>query len=581
MGSKTRVRPISQGLSWLNAIMNLFAAKEIVIPSKFRDRVEVVENSLNNDISGLVNSVLDFGISAASVNYSIESSNKTVKTALNDWLVNVNESLRGKVPTGINEFAKQYFIERWKRSSFIVVRTKWEMRNGYKLPTKMWLVNGADIEILDDEEAKELGTEKYQLRITKEKAISIPKNKDEKIFVQKPFESWTSDYPVPYLIKKGTFYNLESLRLLSEKGNAVVGKAMEYLLLLKKGDKDLAKTQNPDFIYSEEELKDIKSHFQRLADEMRSQAGTPLHVTNFDTEIEHIIPDFERILKSALYSPIERRILASIGFIEVVEGVTTSRKDSVINPKVFMSEVQAGVNDFSCLLKDILLTIIEENKNLRPKLMKADIIQVRTSPIKQFLSNDAKEFLRSQYDRGLISKRTFVELCGDMDFDAEIERRTEETDAKLDDLMTPPMIQNINQGVPGQEAPNPDKKTSPDKQGPEKKNYTAQNINAEHVKIKEGSVKTSKKDNHNHSAEINIVLDGEEILDFSGKTDESDGHTHTISNLTETDPAEDGHTHKLKFETSNLDLDIKTKLIKYQNLLKQSSLLDKVNKDKE
>lgn len=580
--AKTNVKGSgSSGLSWFTKMLQLFSSQAINIPGGIKQQTEAIEDALNNDVSGLVNSILDFGISAARVDFSVESSNKTVETKLNDWLKNINESLRGKIPTGVSELAKQYYIERWKKSSFILVRTIWETRDGFKVPTKLWLVDGKDIDILDEKESRELGSEDYRLKIGDNKYIKLPKNKNEKIFIQKPFESWTCDYPTPYLIKKGTYYNLKSLELLANKGNNVIAKALEYMMLLKKGDKDLAKTQNPDFVYSEQELKDIKDGFQRMMDDSRSQAGIPFHVSNFDTELEHIIPDLEKVLQSSLYSPIERRILASLGFIEVVEGVTTSRKDSVINPKVFMSEVQSAVNDFSSLMKDILMTIIEENRELRPKLTKADYIQIRTSPIKQFLSNDAKEFLRSLYDRGLMSKRTFVELCGDMDFDAEIERRNTETKAKLDDIMTPPMIQNINQGIPGQESPNPDKKTSPDKQGPEKKNYTAQSFEKSSVKIKEATSKTSKKDNHSHIASFNVIVDGEKILEFSGQTDEVDGHTHTISNINETDPAEDGHTHRLRFETSNLDIDEKTKLIKYQNLVKQASLLDKLNKDKE
>lgn len=462
------LKPISQGLSWLTTILDLFAAKSIIVPNNFREQVKVVNESLNNDVSGLVNSILDFGISAGNVDFSVESDNKTISEILNKWLKNINEDLRGQIPTGIKELAKQYYIERWKKSSFIVVRTIWEEKDGYTLPTKIWLVDGKDVQILDDNEAKILGSEKYELILGDNKTISLPKSENERIYIQKPFESWTTSYPTPYLIKKGTYYNLESLRILVEKGNNVVAKALEYIMLLKKGDKDLAKTNNPNFVYSEEELKDVKSKFQNFSDQMRSQAGLPLHVTNFDTDLEHIIPDFEKILQSSLFSPMERRILASLGFIEVVEGVTTSRKDSVINPKVFMSEVEAAVKDFSNLLRDIMITIIKENRKLKPKLMNS-YIEVRTSPIKQFLSKDAKDFLRSQYDRGLLSKRTIVELCSDVDFDAEIERRRKETDDELDQVMFPPMIQNINQDP----NLNNDKDPDPNKTGPESKNFTA------------------------------------------------------------------------------------------------------------
>jgi len=62
--------------------------------------------------------------------------------------------------------------------------------------------------------------------------------------------------------------------------------------------------------------------------------GTSAYITNFDTNFEHIIPEYSKILKAELYNPIERRILASLGFIDVVQGVS-SRRESVINPKPF------------------------------------------------------------------------------------------------------------------------------------------------------------------------------------------------------------------------------------------------------
>ena len=60
----------------------------------------------------------------------------------------------------------------WKRSSFLLTRTKWETQQGYKLPTNMWLVDGADIVVEDkNKEVKTIGDERYKLYVNQEQSI--------------------------------------------------------------------------------------------------------------------------------------------------------------------------------------------------------------------------------------------------------------------------------------------------------------------------------------------------------------------------------------------------------------------------
>ena len=477
--AKTRISAKTPTLAWLSQLLQLYSAQSISVPTEFRDQVNAVDTILHGDTSGLVNSLLDFAIESACVDFSVETSNATLTDKLNAWLANVNSSLRGKIPVGIDALAKEYFRERWKSSSFIVLRTVWEDVDGLKLPTKMWFCNGRDVEIFDDEEtrAKTLGSEEYKLIVSKDKRLSIPTSKQEKIFIQKPFEKWSADYPTPYLIKRGVYYNLKFLEMLNEKGANLVNKALEYLMLLKKGDVELAKLGKPEFTYDEEDLKKIKKDFQTSMDERNVTPGIPAYISNFDTSIEHLIPDYQKALASELYSPIERRILAGLGFIEVLEGITSSRKDSVLNPKVFVSEVKAGLNDFATLITDVLMTAIELNKDNHRKYANVEMIQIRTSPLKNFFGDDILQFLRSMYDRGLISKRTIVELGVDIDFDAEVERRKREQadgiDQKYDATMFPPIVNNIDEQM-GKNIAKPNKPTdnTPEKKkGPEAKNF--------------------------------------------------------------------------------------------------------------
>jgi len=487
-------------LRWLSDMISFLQGEELVIPTKYREQVLETKALLNGDSSGLASTLLDFAISAAvDVDYNIETNNQSLGVLLNNWLGDINSSLRGKVPTGIESLAKEYFRERWKGSSFLLLRTAWEDVDGYYLPTKMWFVDGEDIEVeTKDEETVILGDEKYLLRIKKNKSIPLGVSKDEMLFVQKPFTSWGQLYPVPFLIQRGTFYNLKFLEILNGKGVNVLTKALEYLMLIKKGTERLALEGRSEFVYSDEDLKAVKNALGIAAQNSRSQSGIMSYATNFDTEIEHLIPEYNKILNGELHAPIEKRILGSLGLIDIVQGMSSSRKESLLNPKPFMGEVQSGVNDFSAMIKDIVITIAEQNATRHKKNFSAkNIIEIRTSPIKLFMDNKIKTLLRNMYDRGILSKRTAAELIGDLDYDMERERRTRETNTGDDDLMIAPVIQNNGQ-IPSvtKTTKISDKDVSPDKTGLESLDFKNANTEFEQAPYSKNSDLPSQvKDN--------------------------------------------------------------------------------------
>lgn len=479
--AKDIINPRTPSLAWLNYLMQLVSGQQISIPGDFKDKVCSIQDLLKNDETGLINSLLDFSVSSACVNFSVESTNENFSEVLNSWLADINGSLRGKVPTGVKNLAKQYYIERWKGSSFIVLRTIWERVDGMILPTKMWFCDGKDIIIDGDKTVATLGGERYKLKISDNKSISLPNSKEELIFVQKPFEQWGADYPTPYLFKRGVYYNAKFLAILNKKGSNVLGKAIEYMLLMKKGNKDLALTNRPEFTYSDADLKASKEAFSKTVEDLRTTGGLPAHFTNFDTEMEELIPDYKKALSGELYAPVERRILAGLGFMEIVEGIST-RRDAILNPRSFMTEVKNGVSDFKSLLSDVLKTVLELNKKTHKKWSNTSMIEIRNTPVTEFYTEDSKAYLRGLYDRGVISKRTLVEVTGEADFDAEIERRKAEK--VIEDLMFPPVIQNQgtvdNPTQPLKKTEN----TSPDKTGPEKKNYNlAEEVSTEEVEV--------------------------------------------------------------------------------------------------
>jgi len=439
---------LNNALRWLANMITLYQSDEIVIPDKFRNQVLEIRKLLKSDVSGLVNSILDFAINCCTtIEYSAETDNNNLTELLNNWLNTANYELKGIIPVGLKSLAKEYFRERWKGSSFLLLRTIWEKKDNFILPVKLWFVDGEDIIVEDGNETRVLGQEKYYLRIGKKNKIKLPKEKNELIFIQKPYTKWSSLEPIPFLIQRGIFKNLKFLEILEKKGEFVVSKALEYLMILKKGTERLALTSNPDFIYSEEDLKKIKQDLQDFLEKRKSERGTPVYTTNFDTEIEHIIPEYRRALEQELYTPIERRILAGLGVVEVIRGYgASSRLESIFNPKPFIAEVEAAIEDFKMLLTDIIYTIIEKNKKQHPKYFSDNNkIKINNTLIKHFIDDKLRQTLRSLYDRGLLSKQTAVEVLGNVSFEVEKKRRTREWEEKLNLIFHPPVIVNREQ----------------------------------------------------------------------------------------------------------------------------------------
>jgi cation transport regulator ChaB len=211
---------------------------------------------------------------------------------------------------------------------------------------------------------------------------------------------------------------------------------------MKKGTEALALTKDPNFVYSESELKQIKDDFVKHVDDTKNSAGvTPTYIANFDTLLEHITPDYTKIISSDLYGPIERKILAGLGLIEIVRGIASDRREATLNPRPFIAEVTSGISDFRLLVTDILRTIMEKNRKQHRKYAE-EKLAVHSTPIKEFITEDVRAHLRSLYDRGTLSKRTYTEVVGDTDFDIEIDRRKKEAKDKLEKIMYPQVVQN-------------------------------------------------------------------------------------------------------------------------------------------
>ncbi len=431
--------------NWLQELLAYLGTDLIKVPRNYRMQVLGVKQMLRTDDSGLVSSMLDFAVDSASdVDYSVETTNNNLTTLLDKWIQNVNISLLGDVPTGLQALSKQYFTERWKGSSFLLLRTKWESVDGYNLPTKLWFVHGEDIvpRKKPKDEVVILGNQRYDLRVTPKRKLPLVNTPEHKIFIQQPYEYWGTELTTPFVIRRGLFRNLALLSMLINKGGSVIGKALEYLLILKKGSEAMSKENRPDFTYSAGDLQKVKDLFGEVVKDRQYNTGIPTYTTNWDTELEHHIPNYDRVLKQELYVAIEKRLFAGLGLVNILEG-GASRKETILNPKPFIGEVTAGVNDFSNLIKDIMIMIVAKNKNSHRKFFgDGRVLKIRHTPVKAFMSDEFKKILRSLYDRGSLSKRTLDELVGEVDYNFEVKRREDEFENKEDIIMFAPVIQN-------------------------------------------------------------------------------------------------------------------------------------------
>jgi len=422
----------------------LFSSGDISVPSEYHERCEKIREMLDNDVSGIINTVLDYAVDSASdAKYKIQCSNETLQKILNEWIGMINIEIPG-VPAGLQSLSKEYFKERWEGSSFCVLRVKdWATITidnvSVKVPTTMWFVNGSSVYVnRPDEKNFKLGSDKYFL--DNNQKISIPENKEENIIIQKPFNRWFDQYATPYLIKRGVYKNWLGIKILQEKSDEVISKVLPYLFLIKKGTEKMFLEGDVD--YSDDELKEQTENFKKSVEEYKNQKGkTPTNSIPFDTSYEHLMPDLGKVLKEELYRQGYRAILSGLGFIDMLE-IAPSRQESRLNPKAFIAEINDGVGGFKSILLEVITLIEQKNKGIHPKLFTdKGRLTIINSPLKINVEQILAD-VRGGFDRGPISITSYLETLG-FDPETEIENRVVEANRGLEDTMYPHVIQNM------------------------------------------------------------------------------------------------------------------------------------------
>ena len=99
---------------WGAFVRWMFSSKTIEIPGDFQGRCADIKEMLDNDVSGIVSTLLDYMVnSAAEAKFKVECSNETLENLLDIWLQQINIYV-DLIPTGIQELAREYYRERWK-----------------------------------------------------------------------------------------------------------------------------------------------------------------------------------------------------------------------------------------------------------------------------------------------------------------------------------------------------------------------------------------------------------------------------------------------------------------------------------
>ena len=467
----------SQIVSWL---LNFVGSKTASVPQNFHGRAECVALMLQDDISGLVDTMTDFAVQSATVDFSIETNSDKLNELFTEWLNHINASLNGKVPMGIKALAREYYKERWKGASFPILKVaKWEKIPGSSLimPSQMFIIDGGSVYAQEKDQSNDLTIDKYDYYIGSDVTKKNMKL-DKDVIITKPYTRWFEDYPVPFLIKRGIYRNWKIINTLKTKEADLLDQVIPYMLQIAMGSPEMVKDMQKT--YSDQEFKQAIQDLQGLITDMQDtvsskQFKSPIQATNYDKVFKHLIPDLQAMFVPVLFEEAERNILAGLGMVDIVQGINSSRRESILNPRPFMQEVNDGVEGFKEILKHLLYMIKQKNGN-HIKYINEDH-HISNSPIKSFMTEEFRGLMRSLYDKGLVSKRTAVETIGECNFDTEVFRRKNETKAGLDKIMYAPIVTNTEgQGIDSPkdtEKLNNKENIPDDKKGTEKKNYKA------------------------------------------------------------------------------------------------------------
>jgi len=440
----------------LNALLR--GRKDVKVATDFHAQVDQINCINKNDVSALMVTMINFMVASGNVEYRFETGNAKFNKILSTWKASINKDINPDIPRGLRSVTEQYLRERWN-SSLVVLNIQWGMVGGYEVPINLWFNDGGQITIKGQQ--SRLGGYEYFLGRDNPKKIVTTKNKT--FMVRKPFESLYTEYPTPYLTKRGATYHALVKQCILEKQSDLIHSIVPHILLAKVGSDKMG--QSGEYP-TEQELIDLKEEVRKMTQQYNDATSQGKNIGAFphDVDLENLIPDLTKFITSEILNPSDKNILSALGLIEL-EGFSKSRQETILNPKVLVEEVVEAVLDWREMLNEISLEIVERNKKRHPKIDKD--IKVIPGIIKSFLTNDDKVLIRSAFDRGTIGHQDFIEILP-FDFETTLQRRIYERDNDVNNILYPHIIMNQEATPDANKTPEETKEETPEKKKTEK-----------------------------------------------------------------------------------------------------------------
>ena len=428
---------------------------KIHVNTDYHGQVEQVHSLLKNDKTAIVSPILEYMINSGTVDINFEANNSNLTKIFNFWKQNVNADLNVDIPRGLRSFTEQYFRERWT-SSFIVVRIKWDKINGYIIPSRMWIMDGASIFVKNEKGS--LNTNEYYFGSPDSKKTNLLKNTNtETILIRKPYNALYDQYPTPYLVKRGALYHALFKAQVLNRQAEIINTAFPYQMFIKAGCEEAMRR---NAMPTQADLDDLADQFKAQKKDFDSHVFSKglVGAFPFDVKFEELIPSYDKALDEKILKGTDRNILNALGMIEL-KGFSSTREEAILNPKVLIEEVNNGVADYVELLNEIVLLTQEKNNT---KYTMNDKVDVTSGIIEGFVTDEMRAFLRSLYDRGLISKEDGLESTTSLNFKTQVIKRKNEKKNKIDLVMYPQIVQNYEDKENIDEVPDDKKPGTPE-----------------------------------------------------------------------------------------------------------------------
>lgn len=450
----------------------------------YSDKVKECRAILGNDLTGFITPIINFAITAASkVRYSIKTGNDNLDFLVDRAFSFINSDYVGKISIGLEPLKKYFFKSYWE-SGLVLVKVAFNEIDELLLPVKAFVVDSSSVEVEGDE--TEFGGFSYS--VNKKPLVN---NDANHYFVYKDCSVYEK-YPTPPLMSRGVWVNYQIKNNVKFLQGDYLKKIVSLLWIVLKGDKN-----RPDLKFdrkkAEELKKDLETALKEAKDSSELEKKIPTLIGRYDTEIKIVTPEMENMLSETITRSIDKEILSGLGFVTVVEGLS-SRRDIVLNPKPFIHSVLDTVFLFKQFLNDLFFVIAQKNKEHKKYFSPNLMYKIVTSPLNSFWTDDMMDIIRVLSDRGFLSIQSSLENF-DIDFEEERRRREKEAEKGDEIVFYPRVLQNIEQQVspletqklglePEEEIKDNSKIniTDPDKDSPVKLDYKLSSDYVEFVK---------------------------------------------------------------------------------------------------